>query len=163
MDFDKIIKTFTDQPELAFRYCAVFARFEYALKETRFLKNDNGSAQANWDVFANSLKGQFSAVQDADFTAAVAFLKASPPRKQVVVGVGTDWKDSVQAVGDTEEQFVIRLIRLIRNNLFHGGKSFTDGEKVVGRNAELMKAGLVVMERCLKLTPDVLVAFEKTD
>jgi hypothetical protein len=57
MDFDKIINTFTDQPELAFRYCAVFARFEYALKETRFLKNDNGSAQANWDVFANSLKG----------------------------------------------------------------------------------------------------------
>ena len=163
MDFDKIIETFTDQPELAFRYCAVFARFEYALKETQFLKNETGSAQANWDVFANSLKGKFSAVQDADFTAAVAFLKASPPRKQVVVGVGTDWKDSVQAVGDTEEQFVIRLIRLIRNNLFHGGKSFTDGEKVVGRNAELMKAGLVVMEQSLKLTPDVLVAFEKTD
>jgi hypothetical protein len=34
--------------------------------------------------------------------------------------------------------------------------------EVVSRNAELMKAGLVVMES-LKLTPDVLVAFEKTD
>ena len=163
MDFDKIIKTFTDQPELAFRYCAVFARFEYALKETGFLNNDKGSAQANWDVFANSLKGKFSAVHDAEFIGAIAFLKASPPRKQVVVGVGTDWKDSVQGAGDTDEQFVIRLIRVVRNNLFHGGKSFTDGEKVVGRNAELMKAGLVVMEQCLKLSPDVLVAFERTD
>jgi hypothetical protein len=164
MDFEKIVKTFTDEPELAFRYCAVFARFEYALKDTsRFLKDDNGNAQANWDVFANSLRGKFSTVTDGEFRKAVAFLKTTPPRKQVVVGAGTDWTESVRGVGESDEQFVIRLIRVVRNNLFHGGKSFTDGEKYVGRNAELMKAGLVVMEECLKLTPDVLATFEKTD
>jgi hypothetical protein len=162
MDFDKIIKTFTDQPDLAFRYCAV-CTVRVRAEGDSVLKGRQRKRPSNWDVFANSLKGKFSAVQDADFIKALAFLKASPPRKQVVAGFGTDWKDSVQAAGDTDEQFVIRLIRVVRNNLFHGGKSFTDGEKVVGRNAELMQAGLVVMEQSLKLTPDVLVAFEKTD
>jgi hypothetical protein len=163
MDLDKIIDKLTDQPALASRYFAMFSRFEYALKETPpFLMDSKGSAQANWDAFANSLKGKFSTVSDPGFSTAVAFLKNHPPRKQVVAVSGNfvEWKEAVQDRGESDEQFVIRLIRTIRNNLFHGGKSFMDGETIVGRNAELMNAGVVVMKNCLELSPDVLAAFK---
>jgi hypothetical protein len=163
MDLDKIIDKLTDQPVLASRYFAMFSRFEYALKETPpFLMDSNGSAQANWDVFANSLKGKFSTVNDAAFSTAVAFLKNHPPRKQVVAPSGNfvEWKETVRDRSESDEQFVVRLIRTIRNNLFHGGKSFVDGETIVGRNAELMNAGVAVMKHCLELSPKVLGAFE---
>src|SRR5436190_334559 len=117
-DLDAFIDKITDRPALAYRYFAMFSRFEFALKELpTFLKDNKGSAEANWEAFENSLKGKFSTVQDADFQTAVAFLKTHPPRKQVVApgGIHADWKDVVQDRSASDEQFILRSIRRIRN------------------------------------------------
>ncbi len=98
----------------------------------------------------------------AKFTQAIAFLKKAPPKKQIALPSGhLDWADSNQG-GDTDEQFVLRLIRVVRNNLFHGGKFPMRPVSDEARHRELLEAGIVVMAQCLALSKNVSDVFEET-
>jgi hypothetical protein len=165
MDPLGIVSTIADDPDLVFRYFAVFSRFEYALKRSGFLTATNGAAQAHWDRYADSLKGRFASVRDPQFQQAIASLQQKPPRKQVVdQSTGDlDWADSIQDRSESDEKFLLRLARVIRNNLFHGGK-FPIPTGPVGddaRNREMIKAGIVVLTECLSLSPNVKQAFDE--
>ena len=55
---------------------------------------------------------------------------------------------------------IIRYIRRVRNNLFHGGKFSTLPVSDRRRNAELMQYSLVVLRECLRLADSVRAEYE---
>ena len=57
----KVIDALTEDRDLVFRFFAVFSRFEYALKRSGFLKYQE-RAEADWDAYANGIRGNFSAI-----------------------------------------------------------------------------------------------------
>ena len=109
--------------DLVFLFFAFFSRFECALKRPGFLRETNGRAEPDWDNYANSLRDRFADVDDQAFQDAVAFLVKAPPQRQVVDNNNTlGWEDTPQGQGEHREGYVLRLLRIVRNNLFHGGK-----------------------------------------
>ena len=107
-------------------------------------------------------RGRFKKVKNAKFQQAVGFLKREPPKKQIAEPNGVlDWVDSKQGPGESDEQYVLRLIRTIRNSLFHGGKFPTCPVFDEARNHKLLLAGIVVMIQCLRLRDSVREVFKE--
>lgn len=142
------------EKDLVCEFMLCFSRFEFALKRSRFTKAVGDGVKPDWDKFANSLRGKFPEVTDADFAAAVRLLDTKPPDKQVLVNDTLEWADSVRGPGESLESWVMRMVRMVRNNLFHGGKYGTKDQPELARNASLLKACLVILDRVLGLAPD---------
>jgi len=147
--------------ERVLNFFAYFSRFEYSLKRSGFLKPGN-KAEPDWDEFANSIRGHFAKIQDATFLDAVTFLRAEPPKTQVVRGNDLDWAEAIRGKGEHDERYTLRLISIVRNNLFHGGKyPYPNGSMPdAGRNRRLLEAALTVLSQCLELSSAVRSAFE---
>ncbi len=160
---DTIIDALGIDRAVVLKFLGVFSRFEFALKRSGFLEASE-QAEANWDTYADSLRGRFESVKNQRFIEAVAFLKKAPPRRQVVSGSDIDWKDTPVGDGEHHEKYVLRLVRVVRNNLFHGGKyPIPIGPlEDVGRNRELIEASVAVLAECLQLSPNVQAAFDET-
>lgn len=109
-------------PELnaaAFEFLFWFSRFEFALKKHGYLKStDTGKkAEPNWDAFVKRNRGKYV------LSAAAADLVNARPRQQVVAGSAQlAWQELPFAATEYDLQKVTLLLRLVRNNLFHGGR-----------------------------------------
>lgn len=160
---DKVIDALVMDRNLVLRFFATFSRFEYSLKRSGFLKHGN-KAEPNWDEYATSLRAKFLQVQDSVFQDAVAFLLKEPPKTQVVSEHNLDWKPTSLATGEDHETYVLRVVRTVRNNLFHGGKFPTPvgAMEDVGRNRRLLEASILVLHQCLQLCPKLRAVFEET-
>ena len=79
VELEKIIDALVVDRDLVLRFFATFARFEYSLKRSGFLKPGD-KAEPDWDTYANSLRGKFPHIQDSTFRSAVAFLLKEPPK-----------------------------------------------------------------------------------
>lgn len=89
----------------------------------------------------------------------------APPRKQILSGSSLDWKATVARTGEQYESYVLRLVRIVRNNLFHGGKypAPVGPLEEVGRNSLLLEASITVLKQCLRLSPELRAVFEETE
>ena len=147
-------------PELAIEFLAVFSRMEYALKVGGFAIGRDKSVDANWDSFANAINAAFLANAEANVVEARDFLLQSPPRRQVLLAGKVRFVDQVIDPKQALTQQLLRLVRTVRNNLFHGGKYLPDGEQEPGRNERLVRASLCVLLACSVLNDDVRMNFE---
>lgn len=142
-----------------------FSVFECALKREGFLRTGrNDSAQPDWDAFAQSIAGRFRELKREEFHDAVRAVLEFSPRRQVVRDGRLAWKEIRPAEGESTEKFVLRLVRAVRNNLFHGGKyPDPDGPVYeVARDKAILEAALAVLDGCYELHPKVaLVADEQ--
>lgn len=162
-ELTQVIDVLSVNHKLVFWFFAFFSRFEYALKRTCFLKSGAKSkAQPNWDTFADSLCGKFESVQNKAFQEAMVFLCQKPPRQQVVSGCDLEWCETEQGDGESLEKYVLRLVRTVRNNLFHGGKYPSGPMYDMARDGKLLKESIVVLRQCLELSDSVRKAFEET-
>lgn len=95
-----------------------FSRFEYALKEARFLKNPElgANAEPGWTRFINERK------DDYQIGAAGKALIAANPKRQIVTAADLGFRDVCFNPGTSDLERVVRLAQTVRNNLFHGGK-----------------------------------------
>ena len=160
---NKVIDSLLLDRELVLQFFALFSRFEYALKRSRFLKVGD-KAEADWDKYGNSLRGLFGVVKDPVFHDAIECLLKKPPDTQVVLGNNLDWKGTLRGDGEHDERYILRLVCTVRNNLFHGGKYPPPFGPVddVARNRQLLQAGIAVLSHCLDLSEDVRTKFEET-
>ena len=133
-----------------------FARFEYALKAAGFHKDD-GTAQANWREFAESVAPLFDDPQDEKFKEAIAYILEHPPNKQVVEDGMLSW-DAAPPQTDLQSDRVLIYVRRVRNNLFHGGK-FNGRWFEPERSAELLRHSLTVLDACLAGSEQVNEAY----
>src|ERR1700712_2427510 len=114
-----------DETRLAFDFLSRFARLEYALKQHHFVRahdaNDK-SAEVNWRRFVDRYAKAYRLSDQA------TSLRASPPCVQVLVVPGvTGWETVDLSRCQSELSKVVRLLRTMRNGVFHGGKDGLEG------------------------------------
>ena len=148
--------------KLVYRFFVCFSRFECALKRSDFLKatGKNNRAEPDWEKYASSLDGCFDNVDDKNFRAAVKLLRDKPPQTQIVYGRNLKWKETPVKTGEIDEEYVLRLVRLVRNNLFHGGKYPTGPIEEPARNEDLLEAVITILNHCLTFNDVVRQAYD---
>ena len=119
-------------------FFAVFARFEYAMKATRYCRGDRyGNAVPDWHSLKENLGGVISETGDEATDKAIAYLVHEPPLVQKVVD-------------ERPER--------VRNNLFHGGKHTPHSPPE--RDAKLVQTARAILEVCLLVDAELNSEFE---
>ena len=131
------------------KFFLIFSRFEYALKQAGFLKNDR--AKPDWDSFSDKINDYLPSRKNEydEFRNAIDYLNRCPPRIQIVKERNgkklLDWK-RYKPQGN-EACVLTEYIRRIRNNLFHGGKFPFDPE----HDIPLINHATTVLKHLLEL------------
>ncbi|HWO25458.1 MAG TPA: hypothetical protein VNO30_42255 [Kofleriaceae bacterium] len=150
---------------LVYKFFVAFSRMEYALKRAGFAQvARHGGAEPAWDAFIASIESRWAELGSRDFTEARDYLLRSPPRRQVLRNSTLDWEETPHRANETEAGFIVRCVKRIRNNLFHGGKFPSPVGPVAPpeRDTQLLKHSLVIMHFVLKLNERVKFFFEET-
>ena len=149
--------------ELIRNFLFIFARIEYALKRAGFMIKGKDEAVADWDSLANSLKGEIHPNRNSEIRSAVEYLNEYPVEKQVVTNGQLGWRRIHRKEHEHLEQWLLRIVRVVRNNLFHGGK-FPDKQVYdVSRDNSLLKASIVLLCEIIHLSPEVSNYFDLLD
>jgi len=110
--------------DLGFDFLFFYARFEFALKENGYLKKTKpgAPAEAAWKAFREKWEGEYVRT-----SAATALIEANPKKQEV----GDDGSLQFRTIEFSEEasdlEKVVAFCQVVRNNLFHGGKSHAAG------------------------------------
>ncbi|MFZ3081363.1 hypothetical protein [Rhodoferax ferrireducens] len=133
---------------LAFNFFYWFSRFEYALKENEFLKCHVGGSRAEpgWDEFVTKFETNYTPSEQA-----YALLKASPEAQVVAENNQLAWKAVDLSNCKSELEKVVRLLKTIRNNLFHGGKHGGAGWDDPKKTSCLLSSGMLVLDQLAEL------------
>jgi len=156
---DPALTHLTVKPHLALEFLAVFSRFEFALKVTNFRQPGDGEARADWLGFANAIRNSFDPTRTPEVQEAFVYLTSQPLRRFAVENGTLDWFPVNMPPVASEAEWVIRLVRQIRNNLFHGGKFAPDPQSSPDRDTRLLRASLVLLRELLSLSPCVQEAY----
>lgn len=129
---------------LAFDFFYWFSRFEFALKENAYLQSRNVGAKAEpgWDAFVEKWHAQYT-----PSTEAKALLSTKPERQVVGPNQELAWKPVELKDCKSELAKVVRLLKTVRNNLFHGGKHGGAGWDDPGRTELLLSSGKAVLDQ----------------
>lgn len=133
-------------------FVLLFARLEYALKRTSgFAFKKGASVYADWKKLGRELNPCFGPAQNDDLCHAIEYLIQQPPFEQVLKNGEMSFAQPKQR---TNEPFLVQIldtVKIVRNNLLHGGK-FPDGEvSDPARNRTLLKSASFVLLECLRL------------
>ncbi len=145
MQYQSVTKSLTQK---AFEFFFWFSRFEAALKESGFLKNETEGAIAepDWKHFVETHAGNYALTESGK-----RLIELAPEREIVGNGKKRSWR----AVGlydcQTELCKVVRMLRTVRNNVFHGGKSGGAGWDQPKRTEELLDAATSELQALVKL------------
>ena len=128
---------------LVFSYFKKFLRFEFALKEVGFLRLSNiGSpAEAGWDAFVQKHQEGYSPTM-----AAKSLIKLNPKKQRVGENNSLPWKAVIFSEDCTELCKIVRLLKISRNNVFHGGKNNAEGWDGGKRTTDILKNSSLVLE-----------------
>lgn len=130
--------------DIAFDFFYWFSRFEFALKENKFLKrNDVGeNAEPGWDAFIERYAGIFKHSEQTR-----VLLELNPKRQKVGPHSTVGWKEV--GMGDCRSELcrVVRLLKTVRNNLFHGGKHGAEGWDNPERTKKLLSSGKAILDQ----------------
>ena len=135
---------------LALEFFIKFSRLEFAMKkcarESMEKEDDFVECRGKRFYFQyDRLNIDWDDFQDDD---CVAYLRKYPPKKQVCKdGEGYSWEDAGK---DTP----IEYMKVIRNNLFHGGKhgalTFAGNGEDIDSSLKLLRAALTILKKCLE-------------
>lgn len=130
-----------DLRNLAFDFFYWFSRFEFALKEKRFLKSETTGARAepDWDKFVKAHRAAYIV------TPAGTALIAENPRRQIVGDPDHDFEDLPFSPNTADLDRVVAFAKTVRNNLFHGGKHGHDQWDDPARMRRLLQLTITVL------------------
>lgn len=150
---------------LLLEFFLTFSRFEYALKVTGKFKRHQRSknkirrAEPDWDTFSRGLRDSFDANATPDLAQACEYLSDNPPNQQVIINESIGWQTPTKGEGEADVQFLLRMVRTVRNNLFHGGKHNIEMHEDTQRIELLLRDSLIVLYACLAVAPEQQAAF----
>lgn len=136
-----------DLRPLAFEFFYAFSRFEFALKANGYLKSETvgDRAEPSWTKFTDNFEGCYVS------SAAAASLIAGNPRRELVGKHGLVFGEVEFEANASELKRVVRFTLTVRNNLFHGGKSGSDGWDDPARMRLLLEATIPVLNELAEL------------
>ncbi|USX27246.1 hypothetical protein NHH73_02795 [Oxalobacteraceae bacterium OTU3CINTB1] len=133
---------------LAFEFFFRFSRFEFALKENCYLEDEREGRQAKpgWSKFEKRFEEHY-VLSDAG----KHIIELSPQRQ--VVAAHRALKFVPESFNDNPSDLskVTRLLKNVRNNLFHGGKQTPVGWDNPARISLLLAVGIELLEELAKL------------
>lgn len=131
----------------AFDFFYWFSRFEFALKEQRFLKNGTISARAepDWDKFVKAHRSAYA------LSPAAAALLTEKPRRQIVGDPEHGFEDLPFPPNTAALDKVVAYAKTVRNNLFHGGKHGHDQWDDPTRMRRLLELTITVLAELASL------------
>lgn len=134
--------------ETVFDFFYLFSRFEFALKENGYLNSHETGANAEpgWDEFTTKKQVNYKPSEEASL-----LLKAPPKRQKVDESDRLIWK--LIGLDDCKSDLarVVRLLKTVRNNLFHGGKHDSGGWDNPVRTRFLLTNGIAVLIQLAEL------------
>ena len=136
-----------------------FSRFEFALKISGFARGDENFVGPAWRRFAASISSSFDKCRTPELEQACKYYLVNPPHQQVIVGDSLGWNANIPNT-NSEPEFLIELVKRVRNNLFHGGKYNAEMHEETARSEALLRNGLIILEECLRVLPDVKQAYD---
>lgn len=159
---DHLFKHLHMPQDLAIEFMATFSRLEYALKAAGYAIGHRNMVEAHWDKFANQIDDQFEQIETEKLIKAKSLLLDRPPRKQVFSqsDLRVMFREQNVDIKQRKTQQLLVFVRTVRNNLFHGGKYLPTGEQENGRNEDLVKASLQVLQACIALDERVRERYE---
>lgn len=142
----------------------IFSRFEFALKEadyvTTFGKYSDNAAP-DWDLFIKKHKGEY--LRGKNTKNAIDYLLSNPPQKQKMLndsGVNTIiWEAYKVDAKIPLLKMLVDIVKVVRNNLFHGGKYGHKGWDDKERVCLLLKNSSIVIKDWLNLNEDINVYY----
>jgi hypothetical protein len=141
--------------DLIFEYFMVFSRLEFALKQAGFRRiASDQHVEPDWNAFSSRYQSKFVADKYPELKEAFYYYLIKPPKVQIVENNKLCWKDRQQGKG-SDFVWVINSIRVVRNNLFHGGKFPWDQL----RDVSLLSYGLLILYECIELDDNIKNAF----
>jgi hypothetical protein len=142
-----IIDQFDIPRDLTVEFLGTFARFEYALKRSGYVKGNEKRIDADWDRLCQELASADPTAL-APILASCGYLRARPPKKQVLDNGQLAWRVRGASGGSDIGELLLSL-RTVRNNVFHGGK-FPEGPVTDPlRDEQLIRDCLAVMQALL--------------
>ncbi|NLT47383.1 MAG: hypothetical protein GXX92_03110 [Clostridiales bacterium] len=158
---ERIIRNLGPDKKLAFEFFVVFSRFEYTLKLTPCRKC-NSSAKADWDKFAGFLK-ESHPDKVAEIIETADYLLKYPPQRQICKDNVLDWEipeRNRSELNNSNIFYVFDYIKIVRNNLFHGGK-YPDNARPANpqRENRLVEVSLEVLYVCLESDSNIKEIF----
>jgi hypothetical protein len=133
-----------------------FARLEYALKEIGyFQKGRSDAAEPAREKFGKSIEGDL--IKDGQGDPDIELLIKEPPRRQIVKGNKLCWQKLRPARNNQE---LLRAVRTVRNNLFHGGKTPYAPINDHMRDERLIHASMKTLKNLLEQCTDLKTKFE---
>jgi hypothetical protein len=145
---DKLIAQLGITKDLLLDFLVCFARFEYALKASRFLHQPRGVVEADWHCFMTHVE-QLAEDELVAVIAAGATLLQHPPKKLVMTDTQPIWRE-VSRAGRSQIRFLLESVKRVRNNLFHGGKWVAPPEDP-SRHQVLVQESVAVLGELLKV------------
>ena len=138
---------------IMFDFFITFARFECALKASKYLKTNRGYVEADWKKFSESISESFNSNFSGDIKHAVDYILKNPPAKQVIKDDVLDWEEK-QSTAETDVEKLVFYIKNVRNNMFHGGK-FNSIRTEEDRNYKLIVYSIQILNYWLNLDKEV--------
>ena len=136
---------------LACRFLKYFSMCEFYLKELHYFVPRNGNIIVDWRRFCAENEEEFfkfisGDVGEYEYHSRLLFL--DQPRRQVVENGSLEWGQ----LRDVNYDFsgMVKIIKTIRNNLFHGGKFVVGGWDDPDRTEQLLNSSVVIVKIVLK-------------
>lgn len=124
---------------------ALFSRFEYAMKRGGFSRAGHRTPTADWERFAEALDARFSGQFGQNPCTRILF--DQPPKKlEHDRQNSVEWTD-VGLEYPRTNRVLIKIIKTIRNNMFHGDKTTQ-----IERNNQLIIAASKVLQDAWEAT-----------
>lgn len=149
--------------QLVWEFFILFSVFEYALKrDSRYIKAGQERAEANWDIYASRNNDSFKHNQSEPLKSAIEYFRETPPRKQLNKELKITWSEpEYYSIREPILKWLLRVIRLVRNNLFHGGKYPEINIPEPSRDRELLRHSITILTAALKLDAKVQSNFNE--
>ncbi|EGQ7678895.1 hypothetical protein [Vibrio parahaemolyticus] len=144
-----------------FDFFLVFSRFECALKETGYISAPGSNASPDWNRFVSAYKENFDVTSDILESYEYLTNEATAPNRQKVTSDSSyEWKPQTINVNAPKLVLAVDSIKLVRNNLFHGGKYGDETWGDYERNIHLMSHSISLLFAMKELDSDIAAIFE---
>jgi len=140
IEIDKYIDATCVDKELLLKFFVVFSRFEYALKRAKYCKNSE-AAMPDWEKFALACRA-LNPEDTLRLKEVGRYLLDSPPEKQIYSANLLSFAPIYFTDGTHVAEKLIRYVKTVRNNLFHGGKYPEKPVAEISRNPKLLNSSI---------------------
>lgn len=160
---DYVTRFEAEDQQRIFRFLALFSRWECALKRSiEFARaGAHGQAEAAWDRFADAVAGALDGIQVEGYAVARGYLLENPPERQCLENREIRWSPNPRRDHETDARYLFRVVRDVRNNLFHGGKYHSGPVAELARDRQLIDCATCVLAATVDLDARIRGVFDE--